>query len=206
MSEANLVRVWQWLGLILVTVTTTIHSAVSGRTLGFWGAMPSDVRYEPATVYGIVIGAPLYSLMCLTAGYIAIDRRHLGRWQRLPDAFGLHIVPGRPLARLVPLAWMLLFVLLPTFSLGHFLRKFLKAYPVSCWRHWGNQECARLASSKGHAVDIVPGVQPYGMVILLLVASCALSFFLVHLWRTPPTAKLPTHSTGNAPPSVVPDA
>lgn len=183
MSEANLVRVWQWLGLILVTVTTTIHSAVSGRTLGFWGAMPDGVLYEPATVYGLVIGAPLYALMCWTAGLIAIDRCHLDRWQRLPDAFGLHSVRGRPLARAVPLTWVLLFVVVPTFSLGHFLRKFVKAYPESCWREMHQPTCATIASSKGHSVDVVPGLQPYGMVFLVLGAACALGYFLWSLLR-----------------------
>lgn len=206
MSEKDLVRVWQWLGLVLVTVTTTFHSAVSGRVLGFWGAMPEGVLYEPASVYGIIIGAPLYVLVCWIAGLIAADRRSLTRWRRIPEVFGLTVVPGRPLARAVPLIWLALFVLLPTFSLGHFLRKFLKAYPRHCWTDWHSPPCATLASSKGHRIDVVPGFEPYSMLLLVAAAGWALSFFVLQVVRRTEQSLDTGGPQSGSPPSAVVNA
>jgi hypothetical protein len=176
---------WQWLGLILVAITTTIHSAVQGRTIGFWGAMPNNVLYEPAAVYGLVIGAPLYAVVCWVGALVAIDRKGLGRLQRVPEVFGLQVHPGRPLAKAVPLFWLILYVGLPTFSLGHFARKFLEAYPRSCWIGWRDAVCTEISHDGQYGIDIVPGVQPLGIAMLLLLAAAALGAFVRQLTRRP---------------------
>jgi hypothetical protein len=184
---------WQWLGLVLVALTTTIHSAVQGRTLTFWGFLPDAIQYEPAAVYGIIMGGPLYIVVCFIGGLIAIDRNSKPRWQRVPELFGLEVVPGRPLARLVPTAWLFLFVALPTFSLGHFLRKFINAYPSSCWVHWSGPACGTIRG-KGGAVDIVPGLEPAWLLVTVFGAAFALGYFLWQLLRSPVPKDIKTQS------------
>jgi hypothetical protein len=59
MDEKSLVKVWQWLSVALLSWTVSMHSASQGRKIGLSALMPDGVLYEPAAVYGLVVGAPM---------------------------------------------------------------------------------------------------------------------------------------------------
>jgi hypothetical protein len=80
---------------------------------------------------------------------------------------------------------MIAFVGLPVVSLFHFVRKFVCHYPKSCWLEWTSGECARITNSKGDGIDIVPGVQPYAMVLISLLAFAFLSRHTLQVLRKP---------------------
>ena len=181
MNSANLLRIWQWASVIALGCAVTAYSAVQGRKLAFWSAFPDGVLYEPATVYGMILTAPVYWVVCGVGAMIAHERRARRALARVPDPFGLTVEDGRPLSNGMPAFWLIMFVVVPFGSQLHFLNQFLQECKRACWTFGGE---FRLIGKAG-GIDIVPGWEPGAIVAMFGISVLLAVRFFHRILRRP---------------------
>ncbi len=113
---------WSGLGLLLFFTSYSLFANTQDWPPLFWSAFP-DLEDPTVSLYGLYWGlATLPWMIALTFFYRKLDDRQ-GFFNRLPVAFNLPLFADTPMRRCVQVFSLLLFIVIPLYCQGHFLRK-----------------------------------------------------------------------------------
>jgi hypothetical protein len=190
MTGPNLAVIWSLTGAATATYAVDSWIASQGGK-GLFGSPLIDDRPAVASVFGIVVVAPLLILVCLT-GVRYIARVRAEHWTRRIPAIRLteeETVSPEMVA--FKLSLLTGFVVIPMAALVHFLNKLRKGWVhidpdagggrLRVWEFAPLQHDGyRFGHSWGEGVTYFPG---WETVVLVALALAALATSLRYLWR-----------------------